>query len=252
MKAVKATLEEEANKGDATACGLEIELSQPIFIAILLMSDTLSVLGHLSRCFQIATLNLLSVEQILDSALSALQALKDAPLQGSYMLELEDTLKAVDVANEVTQQFTTAASQYITAVIDNIRGRFPQAHTLTLLGYLDPRNVAKATPVTISKLGGLMAVDGRKLWQEFLSYRSFVKNLSEPSVAAVVQAIYDPANKEALTTAYLLISDILARISVLPASSAQVEHLFSTMKRVKTVQRNRLKTETLDCLIRIS
>ncbi len=151
------------------------------------MSDTLSMLGHLSRCFQIATLNLLSVEQILDSAL---QALKDTPLQGGYMLELEDTLKAVDVANEVTPQFTITASQYITAVIDNIRGRFPQAHTLTLLGYLDPRNVAKATPVTINELGGLVAVDGRKLWQEFLSYRSFVKNLSEPSVAAVVQATY--------------------------------------------------------------
>ena len=55
-----------------------------------------------------------------------------------------------------------------------------------------------------------------------------------------------------MTTAYPLISNILARIAVLPASSAQVERLFSTMKRIKTAQRNRLKTETLDCLIRIS
>jgi len=55
-----------------------------------------------------------------------------------------------------------------------------------------------------------------------------------------------------LTTAYPLISNILARIAVLPASSAHVERLFSTMKRIKTAQRNRLKTETMDCLIRIS
>ncbi len=102
------------------------------------------------------------------------------------MLELEDTLKALDIAKEVTPQFTTTASRYLTAAIDNIHGRFPQAHTLTLLSYLDPRNVSKATPATIIELGGLMAVDGRKLWQEFLSYRSFVKTLSEPSLAAVV------------------------------------------------------------------
>ncbi len=55
-----------------------------------------------------------------------------------------------------------------------------------------------------------------------------------------------------MTTAYPLLSDILARIAVLPTSSAQVERLFSVMKRIKTAHRNRLKTETLDCLIRIS
>ena len=79
LKAVKATLE-EAREGDATARGLALELSRSNFIALLLlMSDVLSVLGHLSRCFQIATL--ISVKQILDGALSALQALKESPLQ---------------------------------------------------------------------------------------------------------------------------------------------------------------------------
>ena len=82
MKAVKATLEDEAMEGDATAQGLALELSKPNFIALLLlMSDVLSVLGHLSRCSQSATLNLLSVAQILDMALSALQALKGSPLR---------------------------------------------------------------------------------------------------------------------------------------------------------------------------
>ena len=97
-----------------------------------------------------------------------------------------------------------------------------------------------------------MGVDGRKLWQEFLAYRALAKSLPELSVEAAVQTIFDPGNKEPLTTAYPLISNILARIAVLPASSAQVERLFSTMKRIKTAQRIRLKTETLDCLIRIS
>ena len=88
LKAVKATLE-EASEGDATARGLALEISQPNFIALLLMSDVLSVLGHLSR-FQIATLNLLSVEQILDGGLVCSAS---TPLQGGFMQSLEDTLR---------------------------------------------------------------------------------------------------------------------------------------------------------------
>ena len=183
LKAVKATLE-EACEGDATARGLALELSRSNF-TLLLMSDVLSVLGHLSRCFQNATLNLLSVEQILDGDLSALQALKESPLQGGFMLALEDTLKDLKITEDVTHQFASTASQYVTAVIDNIHNHFPQAHTLTLLGYLDPRNVSKATPPSINELGNLMGVDGRKLWQEFLAYRCFANNLPELSVEAV-------------------------------------------------------------------
>ena len=55
-----------------------------------------------------------------------------------------------------------------------------------------------------------------------------------------------------MTCAFPLISDLLARLAVLPASSAHVERMFSTMKRIKTAQRNRLKTITLDNFIRIS
>ena len=143
-----------------------MELSKPNFVALLLrMSVVLSVLGHLSRCSQSATLNLLFVEPILDRALSALQALKGSPFRGGFMSSLEDTLKDAEITEEVAEEFETIASQYITAVIDNIRGRFP--HTLTFIGYLDPWNVSKATPPTMNELGDLMGVDGKKLWQEF-------------------------------------------------------------------------------------
>jgi len=105
------------------------------------------------------------------------------------MSSLDDTLKDAEITEEIAQEFETIASQYITAVIDNIRGHFPQAHTLTLIGYLDPRNVSKATPPSINELGNLMGVDGRKLWQEFLAYRCFAKNLPELSVEAAVQSL---------------------------------------------------------------
>lgn len=78
---------------------------------------------------------------------------------------------------------------------------------------------------------------------------------TDQSVEAAVQAIFDPTNKDMLITAYPLTSSILAHIVVLPASSTsstQVEHLFSIVKMIKTVERNCLATETLDCLIRFS
>ncbi len=58
-----------------------------------------------------------------------------------------------------------------------------------------------------------------------------------------------PSNKETMAVAYPLISDILARIAVLPASSVEVERVFSTMKRIKTPVRNRLTTGTIDHLL---
>ena len=87
LKAVKATLEKEAIDGDATAHGLA--LSKPCFIALLLMfSYVLSILGSLSRCFQVAALNLLAVEQLIKSALKALGELSTDPFQGGFMLSL--------------------------------------------------------------------------------------------------------------------------------------------------------------------
>ena len=52
--------------------------------------------------------------------------------------------------------------------------------------------------------------------------------------------------------AFPILFDLLARVAVLPASSAQVERMFSTMKRVKDARRSKLKSSTLDNLIRIS
>ena len=66
-----------------------------------------------------------------------------------------------------------------------------------------------------------------------------------------MKLLHSPSNKETMTVTYPLISDILTRIAVLPASSAEVERVFSAMKRIKSPVCNRLKTGTLDHLLRI-
>ena len=78
LSSVKAVCEQEAIKGDATALGLATQISKSNFIALLLfMSDLLLLLANLSRCLQVSTLNLLSVEHHVQDTIDSLKALQE-------------------------------------------------------------------------------------------------------------------------------------------------------------------------------
>ena len=67
-----------------------------------------------------------------------------------------------------------------------------------------------------------------------------------------VKEMWHPLHHDSMLIAYPLISKLLARTIVLPASSAEAERVFSTMNQIKTPLCNRLSSTTLDYLIRIS
>lgn len=126
------------------------------------------------------------------------------------------------------------------------------------IGHLDPRNVAEATPLNIFELANMFTLDGSKLWQEYLLYKPLAQALLETTEAdnehataleKIIQTILHPTTFDTMRESFPLISDLLARLSVLPVTSAQAERLFSTMKRIKTATRNRLKISTLHHLI---
>ena len=149
------------------------------------------------------------------------------------MMELDTTIQGIGITTALDKDsFIKNAKSYIEAIIAYLDNRFPEAKTLTLLGYFDPRNVIQhsttgATPLTMLELGEKLQVEGHKFWQEYIGYKSFVKSLPRPLCLDVaVHVMHSPMNKEAMTVAYPLISSILACIAVLPASSTQVERLF--------------------------
>lgn len=254
LSSVKAVCEQEAIKGDATALGLATQISKSNFIALLLfMSDLLSLLANLSRCLQVSTLNLLSVEQHVQDTIASLKSLQENVFSSSYMSTLDVTLQSMEVTDNLDKShIDNIAKEYISKLITNLQERFPEVHLLSLLGYFDPRNVEKATLLSMLELGEYLGIDGHQLWLEFSTYKIFVKRLPQQSIHSAMQAMYTPDVKDNMIVAYPLISDILARISVLPGSSAEAERVFSTMKRIKTPIRNRLKTSTVDNLVRIS
>ena len=172
LDALVLALDNEACEGDATALGLATHLKKPWFVVTLyFMSDVLSILGSLSTAFQTKDLNLLSLEPLLNQHINALETLKGDVFKGGYLLELKVSASHASKLAEVDlPNFTRKAQEYLSALLENLRNRFPQAHLLSLLGLLDPRNVEKATPSLVIELGTTMGMDGHKLWNEFLAF----------------------------------------------------------------------------------
>jgi len=127
-------------------------VKKPTFVAtLLILSDVLEVLGKMSRCFQANNLNLFSVESLVEHYTAALETLKENPLSGGYSSSLHATLGSLEISETLNEAaYLPSIQQYIGQLIVCLKNRFPQSRVLTLLGYLDPRNVEKATPTTVT------------------------------------------------------------------------------------------------------
>ena len=240
------------------ALGLSLHLKKTIFFAnLLVISDVLVILGNLSRSFWTNALNLLTVKDLLRDSKAALEALYENPLCGGYAMGFSKLLTSLSITETLDEDsFVTQMQSYIRKIVNNLNHRCPQPHLMSLFGLLDPRNVSHATPGAVMDLAEHFKLDGTSLWTEFIVYQSFAKNLSIPkgqtAIKAAAQAILQPINKDAMSASFPIMSDLLARLVVLPSSSAEVERVFSSMKRIKIAQHNRLNTTTLDHLIRVS
>ena len=67
-----------------------------------------------------------------------------------------------------------------------------------------------------------------------------------------VEAMQTLASDDILSSFYPAFSKLSSIALILPVSTAHCERGFSTLKRIKTAPRNRLKTQTLDMLIHTS
>ena len=150
--------------------------------------------------------------------------------------------------------FETKATGYLKELIANIGTtcRFPQIQLVTFLGYIHPKNAADASPAQVLELASLLGLDGACLWNEFLSYKSFVDSLDPKALHQAVFEMWHSDRQDTMTAAYPLLTQLLAHVVVLPASSAEVESVFSTMNRIKSSLRNQQSSTRLDSLIRVS
>ena len=101
IMSVKLLMEQEATAGNAVALGFSLHFKRPSFIAtLLILSDVLAVLGNLSRCFQS---NIPNLQDLIRDCKSALDELKDHPLQGGYSRDLDNLLKTLGISEALEE-----------------------------------------------------------------------------------------------------------------------------------------------------
>ena len=132
---------------------------------------------------------------------------------------------------------------------------------ITSFGIFDPTKIPAKSSEAFTHYGedqlevliqhfGEAYLDGTALEQEWV----YTKQLLSDSFSSLsTREVFDMILKDnSLTTLLPQICKLAAIALTIPVTTADCERGFSAVKRIKTSLRNRLKTETLDYLLRIS
>lgn len=149
--------------------------------------------------------------------------------------------------------------KYIDQLINNLTQRFADSELLgALITLFHPNKAASSTDLEEYGNSATKAiaahfsttVDSERLQLEWMRFKHIlVSQFSETSAHDVMEAM---SSDSSLSSLYPYLSKIASISLTLPVSTADCERGFSTMNRIKTDQRNRLITTTLDRLIRLS
>ena len=149
--------------------------------------------------------------------------------------------------------------KYIDKLIDNLTERFADSDMLSALITLFHSNKAASSieSVGLEEYGNSSVrviathfsttVDSERLQLEWMRFKHILLNQSCETPAHDVMAVI--SSDSSFSSLYPYPSKIASIVLTLPVSTADCERGFS---RIKTDQRNRLKTPTLDRLIRLS
>ncbi len=260
---------EAAQNGDAVARGLVSALGAYNFIAtIYLMSDVLPLLTTLSLVFQTEDVDLSVVQPQVAATISSLKLLRNQP--GPSMEKLPGVLEelasyGVTVASDHTKkQFQTGVRErYLDSLVENLENRFQDVGVLNAFNLFNPKSATEANEKSDAHFNSYgegyldtlaehfaATIDKEKLQHEWSAMKHvIVRELPAKSTRQVMAML---SGDRTLATLYPTLSRLCSIALVLPVSTAHCERGFSTLKRIKTVPRNRPATDTLDYLIRIS
>ena len=233
------------------------------------LSDLLPILTTLSLVFQQERVNLTIVQPQVNATIASLKLLISQP--GPHIENLDSVLSDLGSQFGVTfnerdeQSFQKDVKEkYIDALVENLEDRFSDAGVVSIMAtLLDPRQASLVQQSSLSQFNEYGISELRKLADHFtvsaeletlqLEWMSLkqvlvqdTSTLSEMSSNEVLQTL---ASHQTLYPTYTKLASIAL---ILPISTADYERGFSTLKRIKNSLRNRLKTDTLDKLIRIS
>lgn len=271
LPSLLTTLEREvAERDDAVACGLVRAIKCYKFIAtIYLLSDVLPHLSTLSLVFQRENVDLCIVEPQVAATIASLKHLRNQA--GPYLQQLDEALGKLTtefglcVTDRMKQEFQqNIREKYIDKLVENLNDRFVDSDLLSALIILFQSSKAAKSmqsptgcfeeygdgAVNVIAAHFLSTVDKAKLQLEWMGFKHILVNqFLEVPPNEVMAAV---SGDSSFSSLYPCLSKLASIALTLPISTADCERGFSTMNRIKTNPRNRLKTTTLDMLIRLS
>ena len=256
---------EAAENSEPTAQGLLMFMKCYKFVACAyLLSDVLPHLSRLSRILQKQNVDSSLVHPCLKATVDSIKQYETT--QGPNLSKLDPDLKdfRITATDAQKQQFKSSVQvKYIQAVVTELQNRFPDVDNLDSFCIFDPQKL----PTTSDELGvyGQERIeclqnaygeganpdaDSAECISEWEGLkRLFVNNFSHMTMRQMTKLLCTDTTLQDMFPNLAKLASIGALI---PVSTAECERSFSTMNQIKTVLRNRMKTSTLDSLMRIS
>ena len=231
------------------------------------MCEVLPHLSRLSQLFQATYTQLSTIKPCLSACMKVLQDYKEKT-DGPDVVATEKALTELQSFNirattEAQEAFNKNVQQpFLQGLLQNLTDRFPNVELVSAFGIFDPSSQSttatsgdRAMPEVLQTLlshyatGDDTPLDVEVVTKEWESFSIMVADHYSGKNAGEVMR--DVASTK-LQPVYPQLSCLASLGLTIPFTIANSERSFSTMKRVKTSLRNRLKTTTLDCLLRIS
>ena len=219
---------------------------------------------------QSSTLDFSVLQAVIDSCIKSIITQKNTP--GKYMADLDSLIKQleeaghhVEVSDHVKALFDSQVKKpYLELLEKNLRDRFPAVEVISAFHIFDPKQLP-TDECELYQYGGpeldclleqyisspleLDSGDIHEEWKEFKAFLSISTQGKEGSTKDLAKFLLSTPERRLLFPA---LSRLLVRGLVQPVATADCERGFSAMNRIKTVPRNRLKTNTLEQLMFIS
>ena len=270
LPALIASLEREATeRSEPAAVGLVKFVKTHYFVGCCyLLNKVLPHISRLSLIFQQEDIDLSLIKPALESTLASIEEVRTFQFEEMYST-VENVLQ-ISVSESEKQHFRERVQyKFIDAVIDQINDRLPDCDELSAFSLLDPQ---KLPPCSGSEeineafqqwgnnhlviLEGMYGVGDNPdiskevLRSEWVSLKHMISSTYRNTTMRSMLKLL--VSNSTLQTMYPQFTKLACIALVIPVSTAECERSFSAMKRIKTDSRNRLLTENLNHLMRIS
>ena len=275
--AIVPTLETLHNEsGDAEAYGLAVIFKRFETVAtIYMLSEVLGIVGRLCRALQTKDCDLVQVPIAVNSTLTTIAAIVEAPRESSWYTSMRDQMThlqeagiALDESEDKFEHFNRSSFvPFVTELANHITKRFSDSQDLLLAFSVfdhnrlpvatddEYRHYGKDSLITLCQQYGITRettsdgrcytipadVDRDLVVEEWTTFKSLLGSLKGDMKERMREVLQTSTYSQMFPNICILLSIFL----VLPVSTATVERSFSAMKTVKTQLRNRLSDDSL-------